>query len=71
MNRHPVTSATLERTTFSCGWLTGSEVQSVVIKWTHGDMQAGMVQEELRVPLLVPKSNRKRLAPQATRRMEV
>jgi hypothetical protein len=34
--------ATLIRTTFNWGWLAGSEVQSISI-------QAGMVQEELRV----------------------
>jgi hypothetical protein len=37
-----MTKATLIRTTFNWGWLTGSEVQSIII-------QAGMAQEELRV----------------------
>jgi hypothetical protein len=44
-----MTKATLLRRTFNWGWLTGSEVQSIIIKagtWRH---QAGMVQEELRV----------------------
>ena len=36
-----MTKATLTRTTFNWGWLTGSEGQFII--------QAGMVQEELRV----------------------
>jgi hypothetical protein len=35
-----MTKATLKRTTFISGWLTGSEVQSIVIKvgaWQHPD----------------------------------
>jgi hypothetical protein len=28
----PAPKATLIRTTFNCGWLTGSEVQSIIIK---------------------------------------
>jgi hypothetical protein len=47
-----MTKATLIRTTVNWGWLTGSEVQSSIIKegpWEHGNIQAGMVQEELRV----------------------
>ena len=43
-----MTKATLIRTTFNWGWLTGSEVQFSIIK-EHGIIQAGMVQEELRV----------------------
>ena len=40
--------ATLTRTTFNWGWLTGLEVQSII--WQeHGSIQAGMVQKELRV----------------------
>jgi hypothetical protein len=27
-----MTKATLTRTTFNCGWLTGSEVQFIIIK---------------------------------------
>jgi hypothetical protein len=33
-----MTKATLKRTTFNWGWLTGSEVQSIIIKvgaWQH------------------------------------
>jgi len=33
-----MTKATLIRTTFNCSWLTGSEVQSIIIKvgtWQH------------------------------------
>jgi hypothetical protein len=33
-----MTKATLERTTFNWGWLTGSEVQSIITKmgtWQH------------------------------------
>jgi hypothetical protein len=40
---------TLRRTTFNWGWITDSEVQSIIIKagaWQH---HAGMVQAELRV----------------------
>jgi hypothetical protein len=43
-----MTKTTLIRTTFNCGWLTGSEVQSVIIKVEHGSVQAGIVQAELR-----------------------
>jgi hypothetical protein len=42
-----MTTATLKRTTFSLGWLTGSKV-SPLSRWEHGSIQAGMVQEELR-----------------------
>jgi hypothetical protein len=44
-----MSQATLIRTTFNWGWLTGSEVQSIIVKHEHGRIQAGMVQEELRV----------------------
>jgi hypothetical protein len=43
-----MTKASLIRTTFNWGWLTGSEVQSIITKagaWQH----PGIVQEELRV----------------------
>jgi hypothetical protein len=40
--------ATLIRTAFNWGWLTCSEVQSI-IKAGNGGIQAGMVEEELRV----------------------
>jgi hypothetical protein len=44
-----MTKATLIRTAFNWGWLTCSEVQSIIIKVEHGSIQAGMVQKELRV----------------------
>jgi hypothetical protein len=43
-----MTKTTLTRA-FNWGWLTGSEVQPIIIKGKHGSIQAGMVQEELRV----------------------
>ena len=39
--------AILIKTTFNWYWLTGSEIQSIIIKAKHGSVQAGMVQEEL------------------------
>jgi hypothetical protein len=57
-----MTKATLMKTTFNWGWLTGSEVQSIIIKAEHGSIQAGMVQEELRVLHLHLKADRRRLA---------
>ena len=47
---------------FNWGYLTGSEVQSVIIKQEHGSIQTGMVQEELRVLHLHLKAVRKILA---------
>jgi hypothetical protein len=44
-----MTKTTLMRTTFNWGLLTGSRVHSISIKVEHGSIQAGMVQEELRV----------------------
>jgi len=44
-----MTKTTLIRTTFNWGWLTGSEVHSKSSSWEHSSIQAGMVQEELRV----------------------
>jgi hypothetical protein len=44
-----MTKASLIRTTFNWGWLTGSEVQFSSSRCEHGSIQAGMVQEELRV----------------------
>jgi hypothetical protein len=44
-----MTKATLIRTAFNWGWLTGSKFQSIIIKvgaWQH---PAGMVQVELRI----------------------
>jgi hypothetical protein len=43
-----MTKATLIGTIFNCGWLTGSEVQSIIIKAETSSIQAGMAQEELR-----------------------
>jgi hypothetical protein len=51
-----MTKATFIRITFNCGWLTGSEVQSIILKGKHGSIQAGTVQEELRVLLLYLKA---------------
>ena len=34
-------------------------------RWEHGSVQAGMVQEELKVLYLVPKANRRILASRA------
>jgi hypothetical protein len=43
-----MTKASLIRITFHWGWLTGSEVQSILIMMGCGSIQAGLVQEELR-----------------------
>jgi hypothetical protein len=59
-----VTKATLSRTTFNWGWLTGSEVQSIFIKagawWRPGRHGAGG--EEGRVLHLHLKAARRKLA---------
>jgi hypothetical protein len=53
----------LIRTTFNWGWLTGSEDQSIIISIReHGSVQAGMVQEELRVLHLHLQAASRRLA---------
>ena len=44
-----MTKATLIRTTFTWGWLTVSEVLSLLLWWKLGIMQADMVPEEPRV----------------------
>ena len=57
-----MTKATLIRTTFNWGWVTGSEVQSIIIKagvWQHPDSH-GL--KKLTVPSLIPKRNRRSLA---------
>ena len=58
-----MTKSTLIRTTFFWGWLTGSEVQSIIIKalstWQH---PGRMVKEEVRVLHLHLKAVRRRLA---------
>jgi hypothetical protein len=57
-----MTKATLRRTTCNWGWLTGSEVQSIIIKVEeHGSIQTGMVQEKLRVLHLHLKAASERL----------
>jgi hypothetical protein len=58
-----MTKATLIKTMFNWGWLTGSEIQPLSSsRWEHGSFQAGMVQEELRVLHLVSKTNRRSLS---------
>jgi hypothetical protein len=58
-----MTKATVVRRTFNRGWLTGSEVQSIIIKvGEHGSIQAGMAQEELRVLHLHQKTASRILA---------
>jgi hypothetical protein len=58
-----MTKATLIRTTFNWGWLTGSERGSVHYHQgrKHGSIQAEMVQEELRVLHLHLKAARMRV----------
>ena len=57
-----MTKATLIRTTFHWGWLTGSEGRSIIIKAEeHGSIQAGVVQAELRVLHLHLKAASERL----------
>jgi hypothetical protein len=56
-----MTKATLIKTTFNWGWLTGSEVQSIIIE--AASIQADMVLEkELRVLHLDPKAERRELS---------
>jgi hypothetical protein len=59
-----MTKATLKRTTFNQGWLTGSEIQSIIIM--AGSMAAIqtdiVLQKELRAHLY-PKKARNRLSP--------
>jgi hypothetical protein len=45
------------KTTFTWGWLTGSERFSPLSsRWEHGSIQAGMAQAKLRVLHLHPKA---------------
>jgi hypothetical protein len=44
-----MTKATLTRTIFNWGWLTGLDVLSIIIRLEQGSIQAGIVQEYLRV----------------------
>jgi hypothetical protein len=57
-----MTKITLRRTTFNWGWLTGSEVQSIIIKVGAWQLPGTHGLEELRVPPLVLKAARRRLA---------
>jgi hypothetical protein len=53
-----MTKASLKMTTFNWGWLTDSEVQSIIIKVEHDSIQV----ELLRVLYLYLKAARRRLA---------
>jgi hypothetical protein len=44
-----MTKATLIKTTFNWGWLTESKFSPLSSRQEHGSIQAGMVQDELRV----------------------
>jgi hypothetical protein len=57
-----MTKATLIRTALNWGWLTGSEVQSIIIK-VGACVHTGMVQEALRILPLHLKAARRRLTP--------
>jgi hypothetical protein len=64
MHHHVQLKATLIRTTFNAGWLTGSEVQSVITKagtWQHPDRHESS-DLHLRVLHLHLKATRRRLA---------
>jgi hypothetical protein len=63
-----MTKATLIETTFNWGWLTGSEVQSIIINMGTYNIQEDMVQKEPRVLYLVLKANRRKLASRQLRR---
>jgi hypothetical protein len=61
LRRNSTTKATLIRPTFDWGWLTGTEVQVIIIKagaWHH---PGNMVEEKLRVLYLYLKATRRRL----------
>jgi hypothetical protein len=55
-----MTKATLIKITFNWGW-QGQRVSPLSSRWEHGSIQAGMVQEELRVLHLHLKIARRRL----------
>ena len=57
-----MTKATLTRTTINWGWLTGSEVQSLIIKVGSMVMSVQALEKGLRVLHLVLKANRGRLS---------
>jgi hypothetical protein len=56
-----MTKATLKRTTFNWSWLTGLEVQSIIINVGHGSIQAEG-REELKVLHFDTKADRRKLA---------
>jgi hypothetical protein len=62
VKRHHDQGNSHKRTPFNWGWLTASEVQSIIIM-VYSSVQADMVMEELRVLHLVPKAARRRLNP--------
>jgi hypothetical protein len=57
-----MTKATLIRTTFNWGGLQIQRFSPLPSRKEHGNIQAGMVQEELRVLHLHLKADRRRLA---------
>jgi|UPI00001F3FFD hypothetical protein len=57
-----MTKATLTRTTFNWDWLTGLEFSPLSSRQEHDSIQAGMVQEKLRVLHLL-KADSKILSP--------
>jgi hypothetical protein len=56
-----MTKASLIKNNINWGWLTGLEVQSIIIKVGAGQHPAGMVQAELRVLHLHLKAASERL----------
>ena len=54
-----MTKATLIKTTFDWGWLKVQRFSPLSSRREHGSIQAGTVQEELRVLHLVAKANRR------------
>jgi hypothetical protein len=52
-----MTKATFIKTAFNCDWLTGAEVQSIIIKAGTSQCQSDMALEELRaLPLITEGS---------------
>jgi hypothetical protein len=58
-----MTKATLTRAAFNWGWVTGSEVQSILINARAWHIQAGMEQEDVSDLHLHLKAAGRRLAP--------
>jgi hypothetical protein len=56
-----MTKATLIKTTFDWGWLKVQRFSPLSSRREHGSIQAGTVQEELRVPPLISKAASSRL----------